>query len=132
MIEICLKDDNMHRFVMINALICINIYVITCENSMLSHLRLQTHAIRTMQRPRDLPTMYDGHLLRLSWRQFRSLHGRFLRLWKRLRDLSCSPDEDTGGMRQETTGTWLGEIPLHGTRGSSARAHRLGQGLRSG
>ena len=69
------------------------------------HLRLQTHAIRTVQRPRDLPTMYDGDLLRLSWRQFRSLHGRFLRLWKRLRDLSCSPDEDTGGMRQETTST---------------------------
>ena len=36
MIEICLKDDNMHGFVMINALICINIYVITCINSMLS------------------------------------------------------------------------------------------------
>ena len=36
MIEICLKDDNMHRFVMINALICINIYVITCINNMLS------------------------------------------------------------------------------------------------
>ena len=42
MIEICLKDDNMHRFVMINALICINICVITCINSMLSvrHLDL--------------------------------------------------------------------------------------------
>ena len=38
MIEICLKDDNMHRFVMINALIFINIYVITCINSMLSKL----------------------------------------------------------------------------------------------
>ena len=36
MIEICLKDDNMHIFVMINALICINNYVITCMNSMLS------------------------------------------------------------------------------------------------
>ena len=36
MIEICLKDDNMHIFVMINALICINKYVITCINSMLS------------------------------------------------------------------------------------------------
>ena len=36
MIEICLKDDNMHRFVIINALICINIYVITCISSMLS------------------------------------------------------------------------------------------------
>ena len=36
MIEICLKDDNMHGFVMINALICINNYVITCINSMLS------------------------------------------------------------------------------------------------
>ena len=30
MIEICLKDDNMHIFVMINGLICINNYVITC------------------------------------------------------------------------------------------------------
>ena len=39
MIEICLKDDNMHRFVMINALICINIYVITCTNIMLSERR---------------------------------------------------------------------------------------------
>ena len=36
MIEICLKDDNMHIFVMINALICINNCVITCINSMLS------------------------------------------------------------------------------------------------
>ena len=36
MIEICLKDDNVHIFVMINALICINNYVITCINSMLS------------------------------------------------------------------------------------------------
>ena len=36
MIEICLKDDNMHIFVMINALICINNYVITCINSVLS------------------------------------------------------------------------------------------------
>ena len=33
MIEICLKDDNTHIFVMINALICINNYVITCINS---------------------------------------------------------------------------------------------------
>ena len=96
------------------------------------HLRLQTHAIRTVQRPRDLPTMHDGNFFCLSWKQLRSLHGRFLRLWKRLRKLSCSPDEDTGGMRQETTCTQLGEIPLHGTRGSSARAHRLGQRLRSG
>ena len=38
MIETCLKDDNMHIFVMINALICINNYVITCINSMLSSL----------------------------------------------------------------------------------------------
>ena len=36
MIEIFLKDDNMHTFIMINALICINNYVITCINSMLS------------------------------------------------------------------------------------------------
>ena len=26
------------------------------------HLRFQTHAIRTVQRPRDLPTMHDGNL----------------------------------------------------------------------
>ena len=36
MIEICVKDDNMHTFIIINALICINNYVITCINSMLS------------------------------------------------------------------------------------------------
>ena len=42
MIEICLKDDNMHRFVMINALICINNYVITCINSMLSGTHMST------------------------------------------------------------------------------------------
>ena len=36
MIEICLKDDNMHIFVMIKALICINNYIIICINSMLS------------------------------------------------------------------------------------------------
>ena len=40
MIEICLKDDNMHIFVMINALICINNYVITCIISMLSDISL--------------------------------------------------------------------------------------------
>ena len=39
MIEICLKDDNMHIFVMINALICINKYVSTCINTMLSHIQ---------------------------------------------------------------------------------------------
>ena len=39
MIEIYLKSDNMHRFVMINALIYINIYVITCINSMLSDVK---------------------------------------------------------------------------------------------
>ena len=47
MIEICLKDDNMHRFVMINALICINIYVVTCINSMLSVGRLLTKTKKT-------------------------------------------------------------------------------------
>ena len=36
MIEKCLKDVNMHIFVMINELICINIIVITCIISMLS------------------------------------------------------------------------------------------------
>ena len=44
MIEICVKDDNMHIFVMINALICINNYVITCMNSMFSaHLHQKSH-----------------------------------------------------------------------------------------
>ena len=36
MIELLLKYDNMHIFVMINALIFMNNYVITCINSMLS------------------------------------------------------------------------------------------------
>ena len=42
-IEICLKDDNMHIFVMINSLICINNYVITCMNSMLSMVLWETN-----------------------------------------------------------------------------------------
>ena len=46
------------------------------------HLRLQTYAIRTVQHPRDFPTMNDGNLLRLFWRQLRSFHGRLQRLWK--------------------------------------------------
>ena len=36
MIEIYLKYDNMHIFGMINAFICINNYVISCINNMLS------------------------------------------------------------------------------------------------
>ena len=52
MIEIYLKDDNMHIFVMINALICINNYVITCINNMLSmvHLRFNSHDLIIMIR----------------------------------------------------------------------------------
>ena len=42
MIEIYLKYDNMHIFVVINALICINNHVITCINSMLSHTYVPT------------------------------------------------------------------------------------------
>ena len=45
MIEICLKDDNMHTFIMINALKCINNYVITYMNSMLSTLIQQLFLI---------------------------------------------------------------------------------------
>ena len=41
MIETCLKVDNMHIFLMINALICINNYVITCINSMLSRSEIE-------------------------------------------------------------------------------------------
>ena len=44
------------------------------------HLRLQKHAIRTVQCLGDLLTMHDGNFFRLSWRQLRSLHGRFLHL----------------------------------------------------
>ena len=39
MIEIYLKYDNMPIFGMINAFICINNHVISCINSMLSHIR---------------------------------------------------------------------------------------------
>ena len=41
MIEICLKDDNMHIFVMINALICINNYVITWKKFLLPNLSIR-------------------------------------------------------------------------------------------
>ena len=51
MIEICLKYDNMHIFVMINALICINNYVITCIISMLSDARLEMY-LRCLLLPR--------------------------------------------------------------------------------
>ena len=50
MIEICLKDDNMHIFVTINALICINNYVITCINSILSVIILLI----------DFPEYFEG------------------------------------------------------------------------
>ena len=57
MIEICLKDDNMHRFVMINALNCINIYVITCINSMLLAHRARPRGRRPLDHagPRGRP-----------------------------------------------------------------------------
>ena len=63
------------------------------------HIRLHTHVIRTVQHPRDLSTMYDGNLIRLSWRQLRGFHGKLQRLWKRLWELSCTPDQDHGGLR---------------------------------
>ena len=53
MIEICLKDDNMHRFVMINALICINIYVITYINSMLSLIIIELLLDRSLSKILD-------------------------------------------------------------------------------
>ena len=53
MIEIWLKDDNMHRFVLINALICINIYVITCINSMLSLIIIKLLLDRSLSKILD-------------------------------------------------------------------------------
>ena len=47
-------------------------------------------------------------------------------LWKRLRKLSGSPDQDPGGLCQEMTADKLEKILLHGMGGSSARAYRLG------
>ena len=96
------------------------------------HLCIQTHAIWTVQRPCNFLTMHDGNLLRLSWRQFRSFHGWLQCLWKWFWELSCSPDENPGGMRQEMTSVKLGKIPPHGTRGTSAWAYRLGQRTRGG
>ena len=51
MIEICLKDYNMHTFIMINVLICINNYVITCINSMLSDSTMKVSINKLMQHP---------------------------------------------------------------------------------
>ena len=62
MIEICLKDDNMHIFVMINALICINNYVITCINSMLS-------AITEVDSHKSQSSAHLGHAPVVSGRQ---------------------------------------------------------------
>ena len=40
------------------------------------HIGLQTHAIWTVQCPRNLSILHDGNLLRLSWRQLGGFHGR--------------------------------------------------------
>ena len=66
MIEICLKDDNMHIFVMIDALICINNYVITCINSMFSmdhrdHATSQAKKKCMKRHPSDLDLMLRIH-----------------------------------------------------------------------
>ena len=53
MIEIYLKYDNMHIFVVINALICINNHAITCINSMLS--AAEEHRGDRDQKARMLP-----------------------------------------------------------------------------
>ena len=50
-IETCLKDDNMDIFLMINALISINNYVITCINSMLS----SSYQVRSVALPFRFP-----------------------------------------------------------------------------
>ena len=82
--------------------------------------------------PRDISMMHDGNLLRLAWWQLGSFHGRLLRLWKRLRQLFGSPNQDLGGLCQETTGVKLGKISFRGERGSSARAYPLGKRTRGG
>ena len=61
MIEICLKDDNMHIFVMINALICINNYIITCINSMLSRGALDVILGRRLHGPKSTQSS-SGHM----------------------------------------------------------------------
>ena len=58
MIEICSKDDNMHTFIMINALNCINNYVITCMNSMLS--RVEDILPRARQQIRFYKAVFIG------------------------------------------------------------------------
>ena len=71
MIEICLKDDNMHIFVMINALICINNYVITCTNSMLSDTKdiLWMDDRVLFMTYESLATWYKKrHILDTTWR----------------------------------------------------------------
>ena len=69
MIEICLKDDNMHIFVMINALICINNHVITCINSMLSisnHREIKDGSGMKFSEPRRTPIEIKMKL-NLNW-----------------------------------------------------------------
>ena len=61
MIEICLKDDNMHIFVMINALICINNYVITCINSMLSAHSRVSNLLKVNKT--HFPSDFENHLI---------------------------------------------------------------------
>ena len=61
MIEICLKDDNMHIFVMINALICINNYIITCINIMLSRGALDVILGRQLHGPKSTQSS-SGHM----------------------------------------------------------------------
>ena len=45
MIEIYLKYDNMHVFGIINAFNCINNHVISCINSMLSHMQCKNETM---------------------------------------------------------------------------------------
>ena len=74
MIEICLKDDNMHTFIMINALICINNYVITCINSMLSRREKGEERMRRKKKVREktyerlkIPVLHDNMSLMQSF-----------------------------------------------------------------
>ena len=61
---------------------------------------------------------------------FSNFRGDSLEVFKD--DFSIFGNDFESCLSQETTGAKLGEISLHGMRGSSARAYHLGQRTRGG